>query len=65
MKNLNIRRMFQNKKWSSKLQKNQLIQTTEHDKIQMRMVWKNIHTNRQILSIKQKMQHLRIPKKTT
>ena len=45
MENLNIRGMFQNKKWSSKLQKNQLIQTTEHDKIQMRMVWKNIHTN--------------------
>ena len=27
------------------------------------MVWKNIHTNRQILSLKPKMQHLRIPKK--
>ena len=47
----------------TKTTKNWIIQTTKHDKIQIRMVWKNIHTNRQILSIKQKMQHLRIPKK--
>ena len=63
MENLNIRGMFQNKKWSHKLQKNRFIQITEHDKIQMRMVQKNIHTKRQILPIKQKMQHLRISKK--
>lgn len=47
----------------TKTTKNRIIQTTKHDKIQIRMVWKNIHTNRQILSIKPKMQHLRIPKK--
>lgn len=55
--------MFQNTKWSQKLQKIGLYKLLKHDKIQIRMVWKNIHTNRQILSIKQKMQHLRIPKK--
>ena len=47
----------------TKTTKNRIIQTTKHDKIQIQMVWKNIHTNRQILSIKPKMQHLRIPKK--
>ena len=47
----------------TKTTKNRIIQTTKHDKIQIRMVWKNIHTNRQILSLKPKMQHLRIPKK--
>ena len=47
----------------TKTTKNRIIQTTKYDKIQIRMVWKNIHTNRQILSIKPKMQHLWIPKK--
>ena len=55
--------MFQNTKWSQKLQKIGLYKLLKHDKIQIRMVWKNIHTNRQILSIKPKMQHLWIPKK--
>ena len=63
MEDLNIKGMFQNTKWSQKLQKIGLYKLLKHDKIQIRMVWKNIHTNRQILSIKQKMQHLRIPKK--
>ena len=32
----------------SKVTKNQPSTTSKHDKIQIRMVWKNIHTNRQI-----------------
>lgn len=63
MEDLNIKGMFKNKKWAPKLQKNRLIQTTANDKIQIRMVRKNIHTNRQILSIQQNMQQMRIPEK--
>lgn len=47
----------------TKITKNRLIQTTANDKIQIRMVRKNIHTNRQILSIQQNMQQMRIPEK--
>ena len=50
-------------KMVTKTTKNSLIQTTKHDKIQIKMVWEKIHTNRQILSLKPKMQQLRIPKK--
>ena len=47
----------------TKITKNRLIQTTANDKIQIRMVRKNIHTNRQVLSVQQKMQQMRIPEK--
>lgn len=63
MEDLNNQRNVPKHQMVTKTTKNWIIQTTKHDKIQIRMVWKNIHTNRQILSIKQKMQHLRIPKK--
>ena len=46
-----------------KTTKNKPIQTSKHDKIQIRMVRKNIHTNRQILPIHKNMQQLRISKK--
>ena len=47
----------------AKTTKNRPIQTSKYDKIQIRMVWKNIYTNRQILSINKNMQQLRISKK--
>ena len=43
--------------------KNKSLQTHTDDKIQIRMVRKNIQTNRQILSIQQNMQQMRIPEK--
>ena len=56
METLNIKGMFKNKKWAPKLQKIGLYKLVKYDKIQIRMVWKNIHTNRQILSINKNMQ---------
>ena len=47
----------------TKTTKNKFIQTRANDKIQIQMVRKNIHTNRQILSIQQNMQQMRIPEK--
>ena len=63
MEDLNIKGMFQNTKWSQKLQKIGLYKLLNMIKYKSEWYGKNIHTNRQILSIKQKMQHLRIPKK--
>ena len=60
MEDLNIKGMFKNKKWAPKLQKNKPIQTSKHAKIQIPMVRKNIHTNRQILPIHKNMQQMRI-----
>ena len=47
----------------TKITKNKLIQTNKHDKIQSRMVQKNIHTNQQILPFQPTMPQLRISKK--
>jgi len=62
MEDLNIKGMFKNKKWSPKLQKiglHKLLQMIKYKS----MVRKNIHTNRQVLSIQQNMQQMRIPEK--
>ena len=50
-------------KMGTKTTKNKPIQTGKYVKIQIRMVWENIHTNRQILSVYKNMQHLRISKR--
>ena len=57
MENLNIAGMFK-QKVVSKVTKNQPSTTSKHDKIQIKMVWKNIHTNRQIFPINTNMQHM-------
>ena len=57
MENLNIAGMFI-QKVVSKITKNQPSTTSKHDKIQITMVWKNIHTNRQIFPINTNMQHM-------
>ena len=61
MEDLNIKRMFKNKRWSPKLQRIVL-----HKLVQMikyKSEWyKNIHTNRPILSVQPTMQQMQIPK---
>ena len=47
----------------TKTTKNKPIQTRKHDRLQIPMVRKNIHTNRQILSIHKNLPQMRISKK--
>ena len=61
METLNIKGMFQNKKWSPKLQKIALYKLIQMIKYKAEWYGKKIHTNRPILPIKPKMQQLRIP----
>ena len=62
METLNIKGMFQNKRWAHKLQKISLYQLIKNAKIQSRMVRKKIHTNTKVLPIHKNMPHLRISK---
>ena len=59
MEDLNIKGMFQNKKWSHKLQQISLYTLLQMIKYKAEWYGKKIHPNRQILPIQQKMPPLR------
>ena len=61
MEDLNIKGMFKNKRWAPKLQRIVLYKLVKM--IKYKSEWyKNIHTNRPILSVQPTMQRMRIPK---